>query len=156
MKRITRIMAAVDFSTYSLYAAGYSAELAKTLGAELLLVNVFNQREADSFRRVLTAYPDFPIDRYIEDQKIERKKHLEKIISEICNGPIRCRAMVRVGVPYHELLEAIREEKVDLVVMGVKGRTALADAVMGSCAAKIYRRSPVPLLSVRGEGEAEE
>ena len=61
------------------------------------------------------------------------------------------RSIVRIGVPYQKLLEVIDEETPDLLIMATKGRTDLTDVVMGSCARAMYRRSPIPLLSIRGD-----
>jgi nucleotide-binding universal stress UspA family protein len=60
---------------------------------------------------------------------------------------------VRVGIPYHELLAAIAQDRPDLLVMGTKGRSNLADTILGSCAQKMFRRCPIPLLSMRPSEE---
>lgn len=52
------------------------------------------------------------------------------------------------GSPVPELLEAARGA--DLVVLGTHGRRGLRRAVLGSVAEALMRRSPVPVLAVRG------
>ena len=59
--------------------------------------------------------------------------------------------ILQVGNPTDELLKIIVKEKVDLVVMGVKGRTDLEHILIGSVAEKLFRSSPVTVVSYRDE-----
>lgn len=49
------------------------------------------------------------------------------------------------------ILEEVSKEGCDLIVMGTHGRSGLGRLALGSCAEQVVRRSPVPVLLVRGE-----
>ena len=151
MSTIHTIMVAVDFSKYSLPTAQYATQLASELGADLLMVNVINQRDIDAVQSIMATYATFQFDRFISDRLRERHEELAKLIQNCHADPTTTRSVVKIGVPYQKLLEVIDEETPDLLVMATKGRTDLADVVMGSCARSMYRRSPIPLLSIRGD-----
>jgi len=55
------------------------------------------------------------------------------------------------GNPHEEILNYVTEHGIDMIIMGTHGRTGLDRVVMGSVAERVVRRSPVPVLTVRGE-----
>ena len=55
------------------------------------------------------------------------------------------------GSPHEEILDYVTEHGIDMIIMGTHGRTGLDRLVMGSVAERVVRRSPVPVLTVRGE-----
>ncbi len=146
-----RIMVAVDFSEFSSNAVAHAAALARRLSASLILVNVLNRRDVETVERVLVGQTEFTAEQYIESQNQERLRRLRALLSEANAEDIPSKVVVETGVPYQVLLEQIRVENADLLVMSTKGRGNLADTVVGSCAQKMYRRCPVPLLSLRPE-----
>ena len=66
----------------------------------------------------------------------------------------KMRAVFQIGHPIEELLNIAVREKVDLLVMGVRGRSDLEHVLVGSVAEKLFRRSPVPILSYRDDKSA--
>jgi universal stress protein A len=151
MSTIHTIMVAVDLSKYSLPTAQYASKLAHDLAADLLFVNVINQRDIDAVQSIATANSSFPFEQYVSDRMQERRDKIDELIQACRDYPNPTRTIVRIGMPYTELLRVIDEETPDLLVMATKGRTDLVDVVMGSCARSMYRRSPIPLLSLRGD-----
>jgi len=47
------------------------------------------------------------------------------------------RTLVRFGQPYHEITEAARAQKADLLVIATHGRTGLQRALLGSTAERV-------------------
>jgi nucleotide-binding universal stress UspA family protein len=153
MKTVNKILVAIDFSDYSLPLVRYASHLAKDVGAELILVNVYNQRDIDMLKTIDRTFPQFSFQKYFEESIQDREKLLADLIAKSpCRElGIKTKLVVRHGVPYQELLEEIRVQKADLLVMGTKGRSDLVDTIIGSCAHKMFRRSPIPILSLRSK-----
>ena len=151
MKRIHTILVAIDFSDDSFTAANYAVDLAKDVNAAIRLVHVVNQRDLDMIEMVATRVSSFPVERYAAERVKDREARLAKLANDLGRGEVAVAYEVRIGVPYDEILKTIDKEKADLLVMGTKGRSDLVDLVIGSCAQEMFRRSPIPLLSLRIE-----
>jgi nucleotide-binding universal stress UspA family protein len=81
----------------------------------------------------------------------EREKSFEEYIAASDCNHTKVKTLIRIGIPHKALLKEIREQKADLLVMAAKGRSNLMDTVIGSCAQKMFRKSPIPVLSIRGQ-----
>ena len=152
-KKIKKIIVACDCSEYSVQILSYAAEVALALGAEMTVTNVINRIELDRIERALGAYPVFNIKDYVATQKEDRTKIIEKMIQATGQADLFKKIDFRIGVPFQGLIEAIKQEKADLIIMGNKGHSNLAGVLLGSCAEKLFRRCPVALLSVRVKKE---
>jgi nucleotide-binding universal stress UspA family protein len=151
MQDVNTILAAVDFSLYSPQVLRFAANLARALQAQFVVVNVLNRRDVDAMEMVQRTYPGLTVPHFIQNATAERLRLLEKLLLEEGAESLHAKKRVNVGVPFKEILKAVDEEKADLLVMGTQGRGNLADALFGSTAEKVFRRCPVPLVSVRPE-----
>jgi nucleotide-binding universal stress UspA family protein len=151
MKHINKILVCVDLSDYSRANIEYALELAGNSEAELVLQNVINQRDINAVEMVANYYPDkINLDRYIENTKKERQEAIRELVREnFFDRKSTMSIRVDTGYPFEEILKAIDEEKADIVVMGNKGRGNLSRTLFGSAAEKVFRHSPVPVVSVR-------
>jgi nucleotide-binding universal stress UspA family protein len=155
MGKINKVMAACDFSEYAPQVVGFAVELATQLNAALLFVNVINQRDVDAVRKVEVEYPAFSLKKYLEDQEQDRLMQMDRLMAETGGSGLIVQKMIRIGVPFKTLIQVIEEVGADLLVMGTKGRGNLAGVLFGSTAEKVFRRCPIPLVSVRTEKPAE-
>jgi nucleotide-binding universal stress UspA family protein len=144
-------MAAVDFSDYSKATLKYAALLAGSVNATLVVANVINQRDVEAIRKVEVEGVGVTVEKYIARQKQDREAVTDELLKESGCQALRMVRVFRVGVPWVELLEIVQDQEIDLVVMGTKGRTNIANTLFGSTAEKVFRRCPVPILSVRGK-----
>jgi nucleotide-binding universal stress UspA family protein len=149
MKRIRKIMAAYDFSDYSKEALVFAAELADELKSDLMVVNVINQRDIEAVRRAEIESISFSADEFIKGRKKDRREQISQTIEEISAKHLAVEIKIKTGVPFRELIQAVKDNAVDLVVMGRKGRSNLAGILFGTTAEKMFRHCPVPLLSLR-------
>jgi nucleotide-binding universal stress UspA family protein len=151
MDEIKKIMVAVGFSEYSEGIFNYADKLAEKLGAELIVANIINSRDVEAVTAITNMGYDLDPERYIKEVKAERRNAFEEIAKNATLSGDSIKLILKVGNPADKLLKIIIEENVDLVVMGVKGRTDLEHIFIGSVAEKLFRRSPVTVVSYRDE-----
>ena len=148
MKMISKIMVAIDFSDFSRMSLQYATDLAKEAEAELLLVNVINQRDVNIMKKAGEQLSGFSAEDHLELTIADRKARFEDLLAQVGAEKVPNTVRISTGVPHEELLKTIREQDPNLLVMATKGRSNLMDTIVGSCARKLFRHSPIPVLSL--------
>jgi nucleotide-binding universal stress UspA family protein len=149
MSNIKNIMVAVDFSEFTNKITNRAGRLAEDLGAELIFVNVINQRDIDMVNQITLHTDKISVKDYINGLIDDRNELMQRLLKETGCTQIPHRFLIKKGIPFAELVKTAREENVDMVVMGTKGRSNIAGILFGSQAEKMFRHCPVPLLSIR-------
>jgi nucleotide-binding universal stress UspA family protein len=155
MAGVNKLLVAVAFSSYTDGIFRYAAELASRLNADMMVASVINEKDVSAVRRIADMGYEIDGEHYVGDIKKERRSKMEQLCKDCGIAPERITMAIRIGNPADELLKIIVNENIDMVVMGVKGRTDLEYAFTGSVAEKMFRRSPVTVVSYRDDNIAQ-
>ena len=155
MENIKKIMVALAFSEHAKDIFNYAVGLAKPAKAELVVVNIINSRDVQAVRKISAMGYDVDGEHYVEGVRKEREEILEQIIQASAFPPEKISTIFKVGNPVDELLKITVEKDIDLIVMGIKGHTDVEHFFVGSVAEKLFRRSPVPVISYRNKEQTQ-
>lgn len=149
--KIQKALVCVDLSDFSKITMEYALELTSSLVTRLVVLNVINSRDVEAVRSASHYYPgQFNVEHYLKEAKADRYKRTREIVNKYFHSDMtQVNILIQTGLPFKEILNTIEEEKIDLVIIGNKGRGNALGTLLGSNAEKVFRHSPVPVLSVR-------
>jgi nucleotide-binding universal stress UspA family protein len=145
-----KILLPTDGSEYANKAAKHAIWLARLNGAELIALNVI---ETSS----LVGLPaEDLIVRIKEMLKEEGRKSLEEIsnilkeskIEDECQKEVKLTISTKEGSPSDVIINTVKEEGIDLIVMGTSGKHGLDRFLLGSVTENVVRSSQCPVLVV--------
>jgi nucleotide-binding universal stress UspA family protein len=148
-------MVATGFNQYTEGLLNYAADIANSMNAELIVASIINARDIEAVGTIAAMGYEIDSENYVSGLKKERQQELDLILKKVEHLPENVRTIFKTGNPSDELLKIAVKENVDLIIMGIKGRTNLEYFFVGSVAEKVFRRSPIPILSHRDEANAE-
>jgi nucleotide-binding universal stress UspA family protein len=146
--RYTRILVPTDFSPAAEAALEAALELAGKFKATVVLMHAYGVTSyayVDTESRVTADYASAL-------EQVAREA-LNRAVAEHAKGSVPIAPALYSGVPWEQILLAVNQHDISLVVMGTHGRSGLAQALLGSVAERVVRLSPVPVLTVHPRGE---
>ncbi len=141
-----KIMTTTDGSELSLRGVENAAELAKQLGASLLIVAV---EEPYSYSSV-TAYRPESFEQYHDRMEKETGEWLKAAVNAAEKVGVKPSTKVVQGVVVPRMIaDTAAEEGQDLIVIASHGRAGLSAVLLGSVAREVVSYSKVPVLLYR-------
>jgi len=132
--RLQKILFCADFSQQSEGALSYALSLAMEYNAELTLLHVLEGvPKADD----------------LEEEMERIRQQLWQPVPADARNWSTIKSVVRIGKPYQEIIQLTLEAQIDLVIMGVRGRSALDLALFGSTTHRVLQLGTCPVLAVR-------
>jgi len=128
----------IDGSEGSNAAIDEALELAHEVGAQVTFAFV---RKAPSS---LLGYPYY--ERLLRAELANARATIDAAGSKALDAGIDSRSEILEGDPVDEILSFADNERADLIVMGSRGRGALAGALLGSVSSGVAQHASVPVL----------
>ena len=147
---ITKILVATDGSETSRKAVKYAVELAKQAGATIILLSVVDRGFIIPQSIPPVATPT-NLTEPIEDYLKQAAEAFLEVAENLCKkNSVQSKGVVRSGHPVEEIIKEAEKSKVDLIIMGSHGKSALKAALLGSVAfGVIHKDTKIPVLVVR-------
>jgi nucleotide-binding universal stress UspA family protein len=144
-----KILVPTDFSKTSITALETAFEIAKKAGGTIFVLHVVEEATPDSYSITGEWRDDNWEDRLFTFKLLEKAKaQLEKLVMDPRFSAVKLVGELRLGNPFHGMNTIIAEQKVDLVVMGTRGKTNLESMVIGTNTERVVRHSHCPILTV--------
>jgi nucleotide-binding universal stress UspA family protein len=144
---IKRILVPIDFSTYSDAAISYAADFAGRHGATIELIHVVE----DPFLTGAWAPEGLAASSagLLDEVAASARIRLSATAAALAARGIVADVTVVSGPPPEGIAERARAGRFDLIVMSTHGRTGLSPELIGSVAARVLRKAPCAVLTVR-------
>lgn len=145
------VLVSVDFSKDSEAALLWACEYARFFKVKVIFLHVIHD-PADAPGYYKTEEKDL-----LHPMEIVAKKMLDEFLTRIfsenpeiasCN---KIETLLVSGLPPTRILEVAKKEDARIIVMGSRGRTALASFLLGSKTQRVLQLSPVPVTIIKAE-----
>jgi nucleotide-binding universal stress UspA family protein len=148
-----KILVPLDGSKLAECALPYAQEIAAGNNKEIVLVSVTERIQA---LRPMED-PTQPMEQRLVPEaigKMERqaRNYLNKQVKALTVKGIKARADVLLGRPAEEIINYVKYNEIDLIVMSSHGRSGPSRWAYGSVTEKVFRSSSVPILVVKAPG----
>ena len=153
MNTVRKILVPIDFSEDSANGLNYAVLLAQKTQSEVIALHVTQKKQADNFLELLAVmegYPmlnlpmGIPVDRLLREKALDLYNFIERMIRN--PGQVKITRKVTLGIKTEKILAVVKEERIDLVVLGVR-KTSFFPYLMARW--KLLRaisRFPCPVL----------
>ncbi len=144
MKRFKKILFPIDFSAVSPKIVPYVITMADNLDAEVHLV--FVVRKLEHYRSIFVS--PLTVENFEAEIVLGAETKMEEFVQEFFKNISRPKTKILIGDIAEEIINYIKGEGIDLVIIGTHGRKGMDRIILGSIADRVIKSAPVPVLSV--------
>jgi nucleotide-binding universal stress UspA family protein len=143
--RMLKLLIAIDGSEHAREAIAAAGRLSREVTRlEVVLLNV------GDIPGVFDELPPYDYEALLREQRAQQEDLLEAALTQArACGLEHATTQSAVGPPAQEIVRVAAEHGVDQIVMGTRGRNALAGLLLGSVAQRVVHLADVPVLLVK-------
>ncbi len=143
-----KIMIPLDFSEHSNLAVDFAERLKKSIDAEIIGLHIFEVPMG--YYKTGKSFEEFA-----KIMEANSKKDFEAFIKKYNHDPFECIYMLKQnGNDGRHILQKAKEEQVNLILTGSRGRTKSAAILLGSTAEKLVQvNNEIPMIIFKQKGE---
>lgn len=138
-----KILVPLDGSPLAEAALPHAEALAKSEGAELILLRV-----AVTPARYLFAHNPAEGNNIIHMIEREAEDYMKEEVAKLRSEGVKVTGITRDGTPPEEILEVAEETHADVIAMSTHGRTGVNRWLMGSVADRVVHYSHIPVMLI--------
>ncbi len=143
IKTVQRILIPTDGSDHSVCAAEFGISMAKTLGAQIMVVNVIDEV-------VLNEFSKGPQRENVEQElKTDGQRFIKYILGLAEKEAVKCDSVLTKGRPFEQIVHLAKDLNIDLIVMGTSGQGGANKILIGSVTERVIQYSTCPVLVVK-------
>lgn len=144
MKKIAKIVVPVDFYQHTDGLVGFAMDVANQLGANITFLHVV-ERVGEGINYFGEGYPTSFAD--VNEEIFSRAESQMKALGEKARTTCpKCDGVVLKGDITDTIIDYVKSQGTDLLVMGTHGYRGIQKIVLGSVTDRVLKRASCPIL----------
>ena len=149
-----RVLWATDFSEHATRARDWAVHCAQCSQGKLFALTVADVADVPVLSSVvipeLSQASLASAEQWAEDELTEAvRQRLAQEVAQIQQAGVAAEPVVRLGVPWREIVAGAEELDIDMIVMGAHGKRGLRALMLGNTTDNVTRRAPCPVMIIR-------
>jgi nucleotide-binding universal stress UspA family protein len=141
-----KVLVATDGSKHALRAVKYAAKLVRLIRSASKAITLISVHDDAGLRSAKAFVGNAEVADYLRELSEKELKPAQKFLDAV---GIKHDMEIRIGRVAYEIVACANAGKFDLIVLGSKGRGAVADILLGSVAQRVLAISKQPVLLVK-------
>lgn len=149
-----RILWATDFSEHATHARDWAIHCAQCSSGKLFALAVVDVADVPVLADVVTpevstanlaraeAWTEAELTRAVQER-------LAREVAQIMAARVEVEPVVRLGVPWQQIVAAAEELEVNMIVLGAHGKHGLKTLLLGNTVENVTKHAPCPVMIIR-------